>query len=100
MGASRASVCELMKGGEGKEGEERGTGRRGCRVGPAVGVRVPHRARGGMRAWLAAIRHRIRRVSLRFACEPGVVFLLYRKLGQKLLLQRCSKCMNEIAIYN
>lgn len=53
MGASHASVCELMKGGEGKEGEERGTGRRGCRVGPAVGVRVPHRARGVGHACLA-----------------------------------------------
>jgi hypothetical protein len=49
----RVRACELMKGGEGKEGEESGTGRRGCRVGPAVGVRVPHRARGAcVPGWL------------------------------------------------
>jgi hypothetical protein len=67
-GKPRQRVRAPSREGEGRK-VRRGTGRRRCWMGPAVGVRVPQPApgAGAMPACLAAIRHGIRRVTLRFA---------------------------------
>ena len=57
-----------MEGAKG-DGEERLSGGP-CR--PAVGVRAPCRARAALRAWLASVRRRVRRVKFLFAWIWGL----------------------------